>query len=180
MDDPADDALLDAARTDRAAFAAVFDRHAPAIYRFAAHRVGRGLAEDVLAETFTRAFAALHRAYTTDGSLRAWLYAIASNLIADELRRRERRAAAEERLRGRVETQFAQDMGVVTDPELLAALERLRDEEREVLLLFAWGELSYAEISVVTGVAIGTVRSRLNRARSRLRAVLDANASEVA
>ena len=50
----------------------------------------------------------------------------------------------------------------------------------EALLLLAWGELSYAEIAVVTGDPIGTVRSRLNRARSRLRALLDASASEVA
>jgi RNA polymerase sigma factor (sigma-70 family) len=180
MDDPADGVLLEAAKTDRAAFGALFDRHAPAIYRFAAHRVGRGLAEDVLAETFTRAFAARHRAYTTEGSLRAWLYAIASNLIADELRRRERSSAAHERLRSLTTAQFAPDAGVATDPELLAALEVLRQEEREALLLLAWGELSYAEIAVVTGVAIGTVRSRLNRARSQLRAVLDASASEVA
>jgi RNA polymerase sigma factor (sigma-70 family) len=77
--------------------------------------------------------------------------------------------------------QFAFYEGVaVTDPELLAALEGLRDVEREALLLLAWGELSYAEIAVVTGVAIGTVRSRLNRARTNLRAVLDASASEVA
>jgi RNA polymerase sigma factor (sigma-70 family) len=167
MDDPAD-------------FGAEFDRHAPAIYRFAAHRLGRGPAEDVLAETFTRAFAARHRAYTTEGSLRAWLYAIASNLIADELRRRERASAAHERLRSQTAAQFAPEAGVATDPELLAALESLREEEREALLLLAWGELSYAEIAVVTGVAIGTVRSRLNRARSHLRAVLDASASEVA
>ena len=180
MDGPADDVLLEAAKTDRAAFGVLFDRHAPAIYRFALHRVGRGLAEDVLAETFTRAFAARHRAYTTEGSLRAWLYAIASNLIADELRRRERSSAAHERLRSLTTAQFAPDAGVDSDPELLAALEVLREEEREALLLLAWGELSYAEIAVVTGVAIGTVRSRLNRARSHLRAVLDAKASEVA
>jgi DNA-binding CsgD family transcriptional regulator len=53
----------------------------------------------------------------------------------------------------------------------------LREQEREVLLLFAWGELSYAEIAVVTGDPIGTVRSRLSRARSHLRAVLDASAT---
>jgi DNA-directed RNA polymerase specialized sigma24 family protein len=66
------------------------------------------------------------------------------------------------------------------DAELVRALEGLRDEEREALLLLAWGELSYAEIAVVTGDPIGTVRSRLNRARGRLRALLDASASEVA
>jgi RNA polymerase sigma-70 factor (ECF subfamily) len=70
--------------------------------------------------------------------------------------------------------------GVATDPILLSAVEALREEEREALLLLAWGELSYAEIAVVTGVAIGTVRSRLSRARRRVRAVLDASASEVA
>ena len=133
----------------------------------------------MLAETFTRAFAARHRAYTTEGSLRAWPYAIGSNLIADELRRRARSSAAHERLRSLTSAQFAPEAGVTTDPELLAALEGLREEEREALLLLARGELSYAEIAVVTGVAIGTVRSRLNRARSHLRAVLDASASVV-
>jgi RNA polymerase sigma factor (sigma-70 family) len=167
---------------DPAEFGAVFDRHAPAIFRFAAHRLGRQAAEDVLAETFTRAFAARRRAYRVDGSLRAWLYKIASNLIADELRRRERASNAHERLRaGAGDGQFAGDAGVAAiDPELVAALETLREGEREALLLLAWGELSYAEIAVVTGVPIGTVRSRLNRARSHVRAALDASASEVA
>jgi RNA polymerase sigma-70 factor (ECF subfamily) len=82
-------------------------------------------------------------------------------------------------MRSLTATQFAADAGVITDPDVLAALELLREEEREALLLFAWGELSYAEIAVVTGVPIGTVRSRLNRARSHVRAVLDASASEV-
>jgi RNA polymerase sigma factor (sigma-70 family) len=167
---------------DPAEFGAVFDRHARAIFRFAAHRLGRQAAEDVLGETFARAFAARRRAYTVDGSLRAWLYKIASNLIADELRRRERASVAHERLRaGAGDGQFATDAGVAAiDPELVAALEGLREEEREALLLLAWGELSYAEIAVVTGDPIGTVRSRLNRARSHVRAVLDVSASEVA
>jgi RNA polymerase sigma factor (sigma-70 family) len=168
---------------DPAEFGAVFDRHAPAIFLFAAHRLGRQAAEDVLAETFSRAFAARGRAYAVDGSLRAWLYKIASNLIADELRRRERALAAQERLRARAGSGggFAADAGVaVIDPELVAALEGLPPQEREALLLLAWGELSYAEIAVVTGAPIGTVRSRLNRARSHVRAVLDTLASEVA
>jgi RNA polymerase sigma factor (sigma-70 family) len=169
---------------DPAEFGSIFDSHAAAIFRFAAHRLGRQAAEDVLAETFTRAFAARGRAQMVDGSPRAWLYRIASNLIADEVRRRERAGAAHERLRARGSVpgaQFAPDAGVAAiDPALLAALDGLREEEREALLLLAWGELSYAEIAVVTGDPIGTVRSRLSRARSNLRAVLDASASEVA
>ncbi|RZL29747.1 MAG: hypothetical protein EOP35_25020, partial [Rubrivivax sp.] len=58
------------------------------------------------------------------------------------------------------------------DPELLGAVRALRAEEQEVLLLHAWADLSYEEIAAATGVAIGTVRSRLSRARVQLRAAL--------
>jgi len=60
------------------------------------------------------------------------------------------------------------------DPDLAAALASLRDEEREALLLLAWAELSYEEIATATGVAIGTVRSRLSRARAKPRKLADA------
>jgi RNA polymerase sigma factor (sigma-70 family) len=179
VDRATDQALLSEARVDPAAFAAVFDRHAVALFRYVAHRVGRTLAEDVLAETFARAFAARHRAYTTEGSLRAWLHAIARNLIADELRRQARSSRAVERLRAHPAPD-APDAAEPPDPELLHALAGLREQERETLLLLAWGELSYEEIAVVTGVAIGTVRSRLSRARGRLRAALETQAWEVA
>jgi RNA polymerase sigma factor (sigma-70 family) len=174
-----DDVVLARARVDGSAFVAVFERHAAPIYRFAAHRLGAVAAEDVLAETFARAFASRHGAYTTEGSLRAWLHAIARNLIADELRRRSRSARAHARMQPRSVEQEP-EVGIATDPVLLSAVDGLREEEREALLLLAWGELSYAEIAVVTGVAIGTVRSRLSRARRKVRAVLDASASEVA
>jgi RNA polymerase sigma factor (sigma-70 family) len=59
------------------------------------------------------------------------------------------------------------------DPELASALARLRRDELDVLLLFAWAELSYDEIAAALGVPVGTVRSRLSRARARLRAELD-------
>ena len=63
------------------------------------------------------------------------------------------------------------------DPDLAAALASLRDEEREALLLLAWAELSYEEIATATGVAVGTVRSRLSRARAHLIAVLEPESS---
>jgi RNA polymerase sigma factor (sigma-70 family) len=174
-----DDVLLARVKADGAAFVAVFERHSRPIFRFAAHRVGAAAAEDVLAETFVRAFERRHQAYTTEGSLRAWLHAIARNLIVDELRRQGRSARAQARLRPPAE-QEGPEVGIAADPALLSAVDALREEEREALLLLAWGELSYAEIAVVTGVAIGTVRSRLSRARHRVRAVLDASAWEVA
>jgi RNA polymerase sigma-70 factor (ECF subfamily) len=64
------------------------------------------------------------------------------------------------------------------DPALAAALDALRPEEREAVLLLAWGELSYEEIARVTGVRPGTVRSRLNRARARLQEALTSDVLE--
>lgn len=174
---PTDDDLLLAAQRDPDAFGAIFDRHFDALFRFAAHRIGRQAAEDVAAETFVRALGAVRRAHTTDGSLRAWLYAIAGNLIRDDLRSRARAGRVDDRLRNQVRTapQVARpgmDVGDGPDPELLEAVRALRIEEQEVLLLHAWAELSYEEIAVATGVAVGTVRSRLSRARVQLRAAL--------
>ena len=60
-------------------------------------------------------------------------------------------------------------------PALALALATLRSDERDVLLLFAWAELTYAEIAEALGVPVGTVRSRLSRARARFRELLSAN-----
>ncbi|MEV4420689.1 RNA polymerase sigma factor [Patulibacter sp. NPDC049589] len=178
-DPPDDDALLAAAQRDGAAFEAVFDRHFAAIHRFAAHRIDRDAADEIAAETFVRAYAARMRAHTVEGSLRAWLCTIANNLVRDELRRRERAGRAGLRLRGteasagpRAAAALDPARGLPRDPALDDAVAALREEEREALLLLAWGELSYAEIAVATGVALGTVRSRLHRAREDVRARL--------
>ena len=146
-------------------FHALFDAQYVPVYRYLAHRLGdRAAAEDLAAETFLRAYAA--RASFRPGSPRAWLFTIATNLLRDHVRGAGRRDAAfaewASREAGAGEPEFQ-----LPDPQLALALAALRAEEREALLLYAWAELSYEEIATVTGVAVGTVRSRLARARTR-------------
>jgi RNA polymerase sigma factor (sigma-70 family) len=168
-----DDAQLIArSRHQPALFGALVDRHLPALHRYAAHRLGADHADDVAAETFARAFAARHRYKSHTADARAWLFAIATNLIRDELRRRARGDGLLERLRGQRTPDVAMEPLTSADPALAAAVAGLREPEREVLLLFAWAELSYEEIAAVTGTAVGTVRSRLSRAREHVRAAL--------
>jgi RNA polymerase sigma-70 factor, ECF subfamily len=151
-------------------FHALFDAHYVPVHRYLAHRLGDpAVAEDLAAETFLRAYAS--RASFVRGSARAWVFTIATNLLRDHARGAGRRAVAHAEWAGRsappAEPEFE-----LPDPQLALALAALRTEEREVLLLYAWAELSYEEIATVTGVAVGTVRSRLARARARLTAEL--------
>ena len=154
---------------DPAAFDAVFLRHHAAIRRYLHARLGQAaLAEDLAAETFTRAFAA--RAEFTDRGhgVQAWLFQIATNLRRDE----HRRLARAPRTLHPPETAAAPELP--TDPELDAQLRALPRAQLEVLLLHAWADLSYAEIAEVLHIRVGTVRSRLSRARTQLQRTLPA------
>ncbi len=156
---------------DPAAFQPIFDRHHGAVRRYLRARIGEpALAEDLAAETFARAFAARRRFRDEGHGVKAWLFTIATNLLRDELRARGRRGKLLERLPGSAPDAAAPSLPA--DPELAAALTALRREELEVLLLHAWADLSYEEIAIATGVPIGTVRSRLSRARAQLRNAL--------
>lgn len=143
------------------------------MHRYVTHCLGADAADDVAAETFVRAFAARTRYAPLTADARAWLFAIATNLVRDELRRRGRDSGLTDRLSRQVASRPA--AREEPDPRLHAALMALRQEEREALLLFAWAELSYEEIAHATGAAVGTVRSRLSRARARLRESLMAS-----
>lgn len=156
---------------DPEAFRIVFDAHHSAIRGYLRHRLGDiGLAEDLAAETFARAFAARGRFRDTGAGVRPWLYAIATNLLRDEARR----GAGGRQLLGRLRppAPVLLELPEDPDPALRRALRTLRPQELDVLLLHAWGELSYAEIAAVTGTRVGTVRSRLSRARERMRRAL--------
>ena len=171
-----DAAVIRASRGDPAAFGAVFDRHWVRIHRYCVVRAGPP-GEDVAAETFRIAF---DRRSEYDGRDDAapWLYGIATNLLRgwfrsaarrDRAHRRSAPHAAGDELEDALDRAEAQRLG----PELTAVLGRLSDEERDALLLHACAELTYDQIARATGVPIGTVRSRIHRARTRVRAHLE-------
>ena len=147
---------------DDAGIERLFEDHFDAIYGYLARRVGPDLARDLAAETFTQAYRGRRRYDAGRGSALAWLYGIAHNLLRRHYRDEERALAALAPLDARPAREDA-------EPWLAAALGDLGRDERDVLLLYAWAGLSYDEIALAVGVPIGTVRSRLHRARRRLR-----------
>jgi RNA polymerase sigma factor (sigma-70 family) len=149
------------------AFEELFERHFDAIYGYLARRVGPDLGRDLASETFTRAFAARERHNALRGEERPWLFGIANNLLRRHYRDEERRLHAFARL------DVHRDDVSPDEPRLAGALGALSCEERDVLLLFAWADLAYEEIAAALGLPLGTVRSRLHRARAHFRAALE-------
>ncbi len=170
--------LIEASWTDPEQFAHLFDRHAPLIHRYIARRAGHETAEDLVAETFLAAFGARRRYLTSYADARPWLYGIATKLIGqhrrDEARQlRIRLAAVPEPDDPGPGDKVAADVTATSVRGVLAAaLAALPGGDRDVLLLIAWEQLSYGEVASALGVPVGTVRSRLSRARKRLRAAL--------
>jgi RNA polymerase sigma factor (sigma-70 family) len=154
------------------AFEAIFDRHFDAVWRYLARRAGSSRADDLASATFVLAFERRHGFRQATNSARPWLFGIATNLLRNELRTEKRTLSAIARVAaevGRVDTDATTDES--TDlPALLGGLDA---DQRDVLLLYAWEGLSYREIAVALGVPIGTIRSRLARARARLKAELN-------
>jgi RNA polymerase sigma factor (sigma-70 family) len=162
---------------DPNAFGAVFDRHFDAIYRFLRGRVGDALADELAAETFTKAFDARRRYDLEHVDARPWLYAIATNLVHGHRRAERRKLAAYARLDA---TDGREDADAVDRldasrraPAISKALLKLKRRDRDTLLLVAWADLTYEEAARSLGVPVGTVRSRINRARSQVRAALE-------
>lgn len=149
------------------AFAVLFDRHFDAIYGYAARRAGRDLAEEVAAETFARAFDARRRYDLSHENARPWLLGIATNLLGRHWREERRRIAAYGRLVEQRET--AVEVPTATATLVASALGALSGRDRETLFLFVWADLSYEEIGTALEVPVGTVRSRIARARRVLR-----------
>lgn len=156
-------------------FSDVFDKLAPAVFRFAQRRVGdQDTAWDIVSDTFTTAWRHWGRRPDSEFVL-PWLYAIAGNAIRDQLRasRRGRRLAA--RLSAASRTDAVPDPadGVILGQSMAAAMARLAEPDREILRLVAWEQLDDSRsIGLVLGVSPATARVRIHRARQRLRAQL--------
>jgi RNA polymerase sigma factor (sigma-70 family) len=156
-------------------FGVVFDRYFDEIHGYVARRLGRDAADDVTAETFLAAFRSRRRFEASRGTVRAWLYGIVTNHIS-AYRRQEVRAyraheradvqAAEEGHADRVAERVDAGAGC---RELAGALAALPRGDREVLLLVALGGLSHTDVAAALGIPYGTVGSRLNRVRKKLR-----------
>ena len=162
-----DAAVIEASLADPHRFGTVFDRHFDAVHGFAERRLGADLADEIAAETFVRAFDLRGKYDRRRGDARPWLLGIAANLLRRHWRTERRRLAAYARAGAERESAPDQVAGL---GELAGALDDLTKDERDVLLLYALAELSYEEIAVALKMPIGTVRSRLARARRRLRA----------
>ena len=163
-------------------FEAVFREHFGPVHRFIARRVGKGLAEDLAAEVFATAYRR-RAVYQPDrGSLRSWLYGIAANVVRGYWRDEQQLLELDARVAHDVlgpppSAQFADAaeervIAATLAPRIAGALAALNREQREVLLLHAWADLSHEEIAAALGIAQGTARSRLSRARAALRAQL--------
>ncbi|MFI0722421.1 RNA polymerase sigma factor [Streptomyces sp. NPDC021224] len=179
---PADDATLIALSTrEPEAFAGLYDRHAPGLHRYVARRLGTDLADDVVGETFLIAFRRRGQYDVSRPQARPWLYGIAANLISRHHRSEQRAYRAWARTGADpVAHSFAPDTDAVegrvtaqaSGAALATALRALSQGDRHVLLLIAWADLSYEEVATALGIPLGTVRSRLNRARRKMRAAL--------
>jgi RNA polymerase sigma factor (sigma-70 family) len=164
-------------------FALLFDRHAAAVHRYLGRRVGE-LADDLLSETFLVAFRRRGSWRAVHVDVRPWLFGIATNVVHGHVRSEQRRYRL--LARAGLERDAELDTDELADrvaaqslrSALAAALAALKPADRDVLLLFAWAELSYEEIAAVQDVPVGTVRSRLHRARRQTRALLDLPALE--
>lgn len=159
-----------------AAFAELFERHARVIGAFAARRVGSHAAEDVLSETMLVAFRRRRDFDATWESAKPWLLGIASRVIkkhhaqeATQWRSFEASAGRGDHVSdGAIDAAGARADASAAVRALAPRIAALAARDRETLLLYAWGDLTYEEVAVAMGVPVGTVRSRLNRVRRKL------------
>lgn len=137
------------------------------------------LAEDMAQETFLRAWTNL-ASFQLSRSLKTWLFRIAVNATLDHLRRRSETPIDDEFIQLVVDPGLDPEAALVNKQQaehIQRLLNSLPEAARSVLVLREYGELSYHEIAAVLDVPLGTVMSRLNYARTRLRVLLKEQAS---
>jgi RNA polymerase sigma-70 factor (ECF subfamily) len=156
-------------------FEAIFRRYFGQIHQYLAARVGGRIADDLAAEVFTVAFAQRQRYDLGRECARPWLYGIATNLAGTYRRQEQRRYRALARAAAPAVAPSDEDLvaervsAAAAGPALAAALAGLGSGDRDVLLLVAIAGLDNQEAAQSLGIPHGTVRSRLSRARTRLR-----------
>jgi RNA polymerase sigma-70 factor (ECF subfamily) len=177
MSFPPDAEVIGRSLDDPEAFGLIYDRHAATVLRFLGRRVGAEVAEGLVGELFRIAFERRKTFDASRASALPWLYGIGSNLLLKHRRGEARRLRASARMAAGEAADRRASAGALDArllfPRVADAIEALPDGEREALLLFAWEDLSYQSVSEALELPIGTVRSRLNRARAHLRELLE-------
>ncbi len=160
---------------DVGAFGVLFERHAAEIYNYCFRRVGDwSIAEDLLSVVFLEAWRRREKELPHDKVL-PWLYGIATNVVRNQRRSQRRYAAALKRVPApRSDQGFTELADVRVDDDrqmrhVLTLIRKLPRREQEVFALCGWFELNYEDAALALDVPVGTVRSRLSRARARLR-----------
>jgi RNA polymerase sigma-70 factor, ECF subfamily len=153
-------------------YAHLIEQHIPRLRRYARALTGeRAIADDLVQDTLERAWNKLHL-WRRGSDLRAWLFTIMHNVYVNQLRSRTAHPLVplDEDDINLPERPTQTDLLEIRDLDV--ALRKLSDEQREVLLLIALEQLSYEEAAKALGIPIGTVMSRLSRARDRLRRIM--------
>lgn len=162
----------------------MYDDHAGSLLAYLARRVGRELAEDLLAETFRAAIESYSGFDSARGTEKGWLFGIATNTLRRHWRTERRRLLAFDRSASRTAQHFDPLIGTAdgvadrVDAEtdaarLLKAVVDLPADDRDLLCLSGWERLNSTEIGQALGIAPATVRSRLHRIRRDLRKSID-------
>lgn len=176
--DAADGGIIRASWDDADRFAEIYDRYAAALYRYAFRRTGPEVADDVVASTFLAAFQRRTSYDVARPDARPWLFGILTKELARHHRteraryRALARSAPDPAVDGPAERVAARVTAGGVRAPLAAALAGLARGDRDVLLLVAWGDLSYDEVAAALRIPPGTVRSRLHRARRKVRDAL--------
>jgi RNA polymerase sigma-70 factor (ECF subfamily) len=175
---PDDAALIESSWQEPEAFAGLYDRHAVPIHRYVSRRLGDEMADDIVADTFLAAFRRRQDYDLRHPDARPWLYGIAANLIGKHRRTEVRmlralaRTGADPAVEGHADRIDSRVSAAAVQRDLAVAVASLPARDRDVLLLVAWADLSYEQTATALGIPLGTVRSRLHRARAKIREAL--------
>ena len=177
-----------AASGSDASFGVLFERHASSIYNYCFRRTGDwAAAEDLMSAVFLEAWRQRSEVQLTGDSLRPWLFGVATNLMRNDLRSRRRRDKALQRVRAQTPQMtegHADEVASRLDDEqrmkeVLSSLASMNAAEQEVIALVVWSGLTYEEAAIALDVPVGTVRSRLSRARRRLLELTTASGHDI-
>ncbi len=159
-------------------FETAFRAHSRDVLGFALRRTDQTAdAADVVAETFLIAWRRIDD-LPTGADARPWLFAVARNVMANQRRGARRRERLAARLGAEVDAQLLHTSPVAPDPEVRAAFAGLRPADREILALHAWEDLDPSAIATVLGISQVAARTRLHRARARMRRALERGSAD--